>query len=57
MSGRGGDELRGEEISKRYEFNCYKNLLYTVKILLSSYILPIGSPPRYQSQSLGKQHT
>jgi hypothetical protein len=57
MSGRGGDGRRGEEISKRYEFKFHKNLLHTVKIPLSSYILPIGAPPRDQSQSLGKQHT
>ena len=57
MSGRGGDGRRGEEISKRYEFKFHKNLLHNVKIPLSSYILPIGAPPRDQSQSLGKQHT
>ena len=56
MSGRGGKGRRGEEISKCYEFNLDNNLLHTVKILLSSYFLPIGAPPRDQSQSLGKQH-
>jgi hypothetical protein len=57
MSGRGGKGRLGEEISKRYEFNFYKNLLHTERYVLSSYNLPIGAPPRDQSQSLGKQHT
>ena len=54
---RGGKGRLGEEISKCYEFNLEKNILHTVKILLSSYFLPIGAPPRDQCQSLGKQHT
>jgi hypothetical protein len=35
MSGCGGKGRRGEEISKCYEFNLDKNLLHTVKILLT----------------------
>jgi hypothetical protein len=35
MSGRGGNGRRGEEISKCYEFNLEKNILHTVKILLT----------------------